>query len=196
MNYLANTVGRVTLPPALLAQLAGNPRMTEPKPARSRLPMSRRIERAFPARIAERITSIMVGVTEDEKSMLAEAKNVFKGVGLELVQDLAEPERKRFRARLSAEQAELLDRFHGRGAITVYRAMHFWLQETHNRGKLSANDGEILDENGPFMRCFGLIGEAFKRDEENMRAWNKCERSAMKMAAEWRAWFERRNYYR
>lgn len=186
MNHVASHIGKFSLPPDLMAQLSGQ---IEPQVPRSTMSIRRRLELAFPARIAYRITDVIRPTTDDDRVLLASARTVFNAVWLEPVEDYTEAERRKFVARLNREQRELLDRYDQRGAMTVYRAAHYWLQDLHNREIL------MIDPDGAFAKCWEGVGEALCGVQSNIDAWNACQRSAFKMSIEWRRWFESRSYY-
>lgn len=118
MNHVASHIGKHRLPPDLMAQLSGQ---VEPQAPRSTMSIRRRLELAFPARIAYRITDVIRPTTDDDRALLASAKTVFNAVWLEPVADYTEAERRKFVARLNREQRELLDRYLEDQGIRVRR---------------------------------------------------------------------------
>lgn len=149
----------------------------------------RNVELALPAAIAHRLAGIFIPTSDEDREFLAHACTVFNAVTMEPVETLPLAKRESHRRSVLKLRAELLDQYEGRGAVTVYSAAHKWLGDLIKRGVLESNP------QGAFAICWDALDASFENERKNVEAWNKCQRSAEKMAAEWRAWLEKRGYY-
>jgi hypothetical protein len=149
----------------------------------------RRVELSLPAALAYRLAKHFVPESSADREFLAHAKTVFNAVVLEPVEGLPRAKVESHVRSVTRLQAELLDQYEGRGAVTVYAAMHMWLQDLADRGLIE------IDPEGAFVKCWEALGEAFAQDRSNVEAWERCQRSAGKMFAEWGEWLSSRGYY-
>jgi len=149
----------------------------------------RRVELAMPARIAYRIVSVLIPVDGADVEFLRSAGIVFNAVLLEPLADLSDAQRRKMIRRLDRTQRELLAPYEGRGAVTAVRAFVEWLEDLTQRGILN------MDPEGAFYKAWDSLATAIVSQDENLAGLEACARSARKMAAEWRKWFEERNLY-
>lgn len=152
----------------------------------------RRVEQALPAAIAFQIIPCFMADDEQDAEYLRAAKIVFNEVILEPVAHLPLIARESHIRHTVALADAVLERAvkERAGVVTVYAAMHHWLQPLLDAGKLTLNPESM------FIQAWEAIGAAFAKEEENLDDWAACQRSARKMAARWADTLATKGYFR
>ena len=150
-----------------------------------------RVEQALPAALAVQIIPCFMADDEHDAEYLRAARAVFNAEVLAPVKLLPMSAREsHVRHTVALADAVLEQAVRAKaGAVTVYAAMHHWLQPLIDAGKLT------LDPEGLFIQAWEAIGSAFAKERENLEDWEACQRSARKMAFRWEAFLSEKGFY-
>ncbi|MBR9970834.1 hypothetical protein [Magnetospirillum sulfuroxidans] len=159
---------------------------------RRHLSARRRVELMLPSLIALRLALVLIPVGDAERRAVDTAKDVFDATAMEVVDDLPATEAGALRSRGIRLRAWLLDRYAAqrRGGLTVLQAFTLWLDDLRRREIIHINDGCA------FLTHWDDLADGILRHPDNVEGLQRGQRSATKMAAEWRRLLEGQGYYR
>lgn len=159
---------------------------------RRHLSARRRVELMLPGLVALRLAEMLIPVGDDERHDVIVARAVFDATAMEAATDLPAAEHHAIRSRAILLRAWLLDRYadQRRAGLTVLQAFTLWLDDLRRRDVLRIADGCA------FLIHWDRLADGILRHPDNMDGLLRGQRSAAKMAAEWRRLLEGRGYYR